>query len=99
MHGEERELIGSSSAMAAVRDYVQKVAQSDASVLISGPTGTGKELVAAAIHQASRRQSSPFISVNCAAIPDALLESELFGYERGAFTGAEQLYPGKLRLA
>lgn len=85
--------------MAAVRDYVGKVAQSDASVLISGPTGTGKELVAEAIHQASHRQSAPFISINCAAIPDSLLESELFGYERGAFTGAEAPYPGKLPLA
>lgn len=85
--------------MVALRRYVQKVAQSDASVLISGPTGTGKELAAAAIHRVSRRRSAPFISVNCAAIPDTLLESELFGYERGAFTGAEERYPGKLRLA
>jgi two-component system response regulator AtoC len=85
--------------MATVRGYVQKVAQSDASVLISGPTGTGKELVAESIHRASPRHSAPFISVNCAAIPDSLLESELFGYERGAFTGAEEAYPGKLRLA
>lgn len=85
--------------MAAVRHYVQKVAQSDASVLISGATGTGKELVADSIHRASRRRWAPFISVNCAAIPDSLLESELFGYERGAFTGAEERYPGKLRLA
>jgi transcriptional regulator with PAS, ATPase and Fis domain len=95
----QNELIGSSSAMAAVRDYVRKVAQSDASVLISGPTGTGKELVAESIHRASNRRSAPFISINCAAIPDSLLESELFGYERGAFTGAEEPYPGKLRLA
>jgi transcriptional regulator with PAS, ATPase and Fis domain len=98
-HGEESGLIGSSSAIAAVRDYVRKVAQSDASVLISGATGTGKEVVADAIHRASHRRSAPFISVNCAAIPDSLLESELFGYERGAFTGAEEQYPGKLRLA
>jgi two-component system response regulator HydG len=85
--------------MVAVRGYVNKVAQSDASVLISGPTGTGKELVANAIHFASHRRGAPFISVNCAASPDTLLESELFGYERGAFTGAEEPYPGKLRLA
>ena len=85
--------------MAAVRDYVRKVAQSDASVLISGPTGTGKDLIADTIHRASPRRSAPFVSVNCAAIPDALLESELFGYERGAFTGADEPYPGKLRLA
>lgn len=95
----EHELIGSSPAIAALREYVLKVAQSDASVLISGPTGTGKELVAASIHRASRRHSAPFVSVNCAAIPDSLLESELFGFERGAFTGAEEAYPGKLRLA
>lgn len=85
--------------MTAVRGYVQKLAKSDASVLISGPTGTGKELVADSIHRASSRRSAPFISVNCAAIPDSLLESELFGYERGAFTGAAESYPGKLRLA
>jgi transcriptional regulator with PAS, ATPase and Fis domain len=95
----QNELMGSSSAMAAVRNYVRKVSQSDASVLISGPTGTGKELVADSIHRASHRRSAPFISINCAAIPDSLLESELFGYERGAFTGAEEPYPGKLRLA
>lgn len=98
-HAEEHELIGSSSAMAAIRDYVHKVAQSNTSVLISGATGTGKELVASSIHRASHRCSGPFISVNCAAIPDSLLESELFGYERGAFTGAGEQYPGKLRLA
>jgi len=85
--------------MAAVRAYVVKVAQSDAGVLISGATGTGKELVAEAIHRASARCNGPFLSVNCAAIPDSLLESELFGYERGAFTGAEEPYPGKLRIA
>src|SRR5580765_4043714 len=96
-HPEPFGLIGSSCAMATVRGYVQKVAQSDASVLISGPTGTGKELVAESIHRASPRHAAPFISVNCAAIPDSLLESELFGYERGAFTGANEAYPGKLR--
>jgi transcriptional regulator with PAS, ATPase and Fis domain len=85
--------------MVALRGYVQKVANSDSTVLICGATGTGKELVAEAIHRASRRRSAPFISVNCAAIPDSLLESELFGYEPGAFTGANERYPGKLRLA
>lgn len=98
-HGGQSGLIGSSHALAAVRSYVQKLAQSDVSVLISGPTGSGKELVADSIHRASHRRRAPLISVNCAAIPDSLLESELFGYERGAFTGAEEHYPGKLRLA
>lgn len=92
-------LVGSSSIMKGIREYVRKVAQSDASVLISGPTGTGKELVAESIHRASNRRSGPFVSINCAAIPDSLLESELFGYQRGAFSGAEENYPGKLRLA
>jgi transcriptional regulator with PAS, ATPase and Fis domain len=98
-HVQETPLIGASAAMSAVRNYVAKVALSDANVLISGPAGTGKELVANSIHQASQRRSAPFVSVNCAAIPDSLLESELFGYERGAFTGAEENYSGKLRLA
>src|SRR5712675_1484562 len=99
MHVGENELIGASCAMEGVRDYVRKLARSDVSVLISGATGTGKELVAAAIHRASNRRTAPFIAVNCAAIPDSLLESELFGYERGAFTGATERYPGKMRLA
>jgi transcriptional regulator with PAS, ATPase and Fis domain len=85
--------------MVALRAYVDKVAQSEANVLICGPTGTGKELVAESIHRASRRRSAPLVPVNCAAIPDSLLESELFGYEPGAFTGASGRYPGKLRLA
>lgn len=97
--GGERELVGSSPAIAALRRYVHKVAQIDANVLICGETGTGKELVAHSIHRASRRHAAPFVSVNCAAIPDSLLESELFGYEPGAFTGAGERYPGKLRLA
>jgi transcriptional regulator with PAS, ATPase and Fis domain len=94
-----RVLIGSSPAMATLRRYVQKVGACDANVLITGATGTGKELDAEAIHRASRRAARPFVIVNCAAIPDALMESELFGYERGAFTGAANSYLGKLRLA
>jgi DNA-binding NtrC family response regulator len=85
--------------MAALRTYVQKVAESDANVLITGATGTGKELVAESIHRASRRRSAPFVPVNSASIPDSLIESELFGYERGAFTGATESYLGKMRLA
>ncbi len=81
------------------RDYICKVARIDANVLISGETGTGKERVAECIHNASPRRNHPFVCVNCAAIPESLLESELFGFERGAFTGAQEPYPGKLRLA
>ena len=98
-HAAGAPLVGSSTAMAAVRNYLGLLARSEVNVLISGPTGTGKELVANSIHHSSRRHSAPFLSVNCAAIPDSLLESELFGYERGAFTGADESYPGKLRLA
>jgi DNA-binding NtrC family response regulator len=85
--------------MRAVRDNVAKVAASDANVLITGESGTGKELAAELIHRNSRRRAKPFVSINCAAIPDALLESELFGYERGAFTGAQTSRDGKLQLA
>ena len=82
------EIIGSSTAMKRVLGQVEVVAPTDATVLILGETGTGKELIAHAIHKISPRRSLPFISLNCAAIPTGLLESELFGYERGAFTGA-----------
>jgi DNA-binding NtrC family response regulator len=92
-------LIGDSQRMRQVRDYIDQVAKTDTNVLISGATGTGKELVAQLIHQRSRRTAKPLISMNCAAIPDALLESELFGYERGAFTGATTRTEGKLRQA
>ena len=92
-------LVGSSSAMMDLRAYIRKVARSDAVVLITGETGTGKERVAESIHRESPRHNRPFICVNCAAIPDTLLESELFGYERGAFTGAQSSYSGKVRAA
>ena len=82
-----------------LRAYIPKVARSEANVLISGDTGTGKERVAQSIHQESPRHNHPFVCVNCAAIPDSLVESELFGFERGAFTGAQHGYLGKLRLA
>lgn len=85
--------------MINLREYIPKVARSEANVLITGETGTGKERVAESIHQESPRRNQPFVCVNCAAIPDSLIESELFGYERGAFTGAQEGYPGKLRLA
>jgi transcriptional regulator with PAS, ATPase and Fis domain len=92
-------LVGSSTSMAELRAYIRKVARSDAVVLISGETGTGKERVAESIHAESGRRNRPFVCVNCAAIPDSLFESELFGYDRGAFTGAQSAYPGKLRSA
>jgi transcriptional regulator with PAS, ATPase and Fis domain len=92
-------LVGSSPVMEQLRAYIGKVARSEASVLITGETGTGKECVANAIHDSSVRAGGPLVCINCAALPDALIESELFGYERGAFTGAQQAYPGKVRLA
>lgn len=82
-------IIGQSRAMQELFDLIPQVAQSDASVLLVGETGTGKELVAKAIHAKSKRSSRPFIAINCGAIPDSLLESELFGHQKGAFTGAD----------
>ncbi len=93
------ELIGSSESMKAVLRLIDKVAPRDASVLITGENGTGKELVARAIHQGSPRKDKPFVAVNCGAIPSNLVESELFGYEKGAFTGAQQTTEGKFDLA
>jgi DNA-binding NtrC family response regulator len=92
-------MIGKSGAMQKVYQLVEKVAHSDASVLVRGESGTGKELVAQAIHQLSKRDSEPFVAVNCGALPESLLESELFGHERGAFTGAEKQRPGRFELA
>jgi two-component system, NtrC family, response regulator AtoC len=93
------EIIGRTSAIKEVLRTVQKVASTDSSVLISGETGVGKELVARALHLASLRRERPFVKVNCAAIPDPLLESDLFGHEKGAFTGAISTKPGRFELA
>jgi PAS domain S-box-containing protein len=93
------EIVGSSAALRRVQRLIEVVAPTDANVLILGETGTGKELVARAIHSLSPRKSLPFITLNCAAIPTGLLESELFGYERGAFTGALQQKIGRFEMA
>ena len=94
-----RGLIGQHPAMREVFKLIGKVAPTEASVLIVGESGTGKELIAQAIHRHSRRASGPIIAVNCAAIPSNLIESELFGYERGAFTGATASKPGRIEQA
>jgi PAS domain S-box-containing protein len=93
------EIVGTSPPLQTVLSRISKVAPTDSSVLITGETGTGKELVARAIHKRSRRSSRPFVSVNCAAIPRDLIASELFGHEKGAFTGAAQRRLGRFELA
>jgi DNA-binding NtrC family response regulator len=93
------EIIGSSQALTILREEIARVAPTEARVLITGENGTGKELVAKALHAGSRRSRRPFIKVNCAAIPSDLLESELFGHEKGAFTGAVSSRRGKFELA
>jgi two-component system response regulator AtoC len=92
-------LFGLSPQMVEVRDMIERVADTDVTVLVRGESGTGKELVARAVHAASLRRDRPFVKVNCAALPGELLESELFGYERGAFTGAATAKPGKFEVA
>ncbi len=93
------ELIGESPPMQRIYSLIEQAGPSSATILITGESGTGKELAARAIHRASPRHNKPFVSVNCAAIPEGLMESELFGHERGAFTGAEQRRKGKFEMA
>ena len=97
--GEAEHIIGSSAAINHVRELIDKVALSDARVLITGENGTGKELVARWLHEKSSRSGAPFVEVNCAAIPSELIESELFGHERGAFTSAIKQRKGKFEQA
>ncbi|MBE9581641.1 MAG: sigma-54-dependent Fis family transcriptional regulator [Proteobacteria bacterium] len=92
-------LAGKSSSILKVKELIRQVANSDLNVIICGESGVGKELVAQALHLCSNRKGKPFVKVNCAAIPGELLESELFGYERGAFTGADRTKVGKFELA
>ncbi|MBP7778340.1 MAG: sigma-54-dependent Fis family transcriptional regulator [Acidobacteria bacterium] len=94
-----REMIGRDEKMLAIFEWIRTAAKSDISVLILGPTGAGKEVVARMIHELSRRGQEKFQAVNCAALPDTLFESEIFGYEKGAFTGAHDRKPGRLELA
>jgi len=96
---QPRELIGQSAAMRRVIESIETVGPTDATVLITGESGTGKELVARALHQASRRRYHPLVAIHCGALTETLLESELFGHERGAFTGAQQRRKGKFEVA
>ncbi|HEU4404851.1 MAG TPA: sigma-54 dependent transcriptional regulator [Polyangiaceae bacterium] len=97
--GAARELVGEGEAMREVRALVDRAARSTATVLVLGESGTGKGLVAQAIHEQSARRGKPFVRLHCGALPDGLLESELFGYEKGAFTGAVGRKPGRVELA
>ena len=94
-----RGMLSKTPEMHRVFEIIRMVSATDVTVLVEGETGTGKELVATAVHHQSTRQKGPFITINCAGVPETLLESELFGHERGAFTGADQARPGKIELA
>ncbi len=96
---ESRDVVGASDALRAVLELAHRVAASDATVLVLGESGTGKEVVAREIHRASPRARQPFVAVNCSAIPETLLESELFGHEKGSFTGAVRQRKGRFELA
>lgn len=98
-NGASLPLLGEAPCFGELRRLITKAGRATATVLIRGETGTGKELVARAIHDSSERRDGPFVTLNCAALPDTLLESELFGYEKGAFTGAAQQKPGRVELA
>jgi transcriptional regulator with PAS, ATPase and Fis domain len=95
----QEQLIGTSATMGELREEIERVGRSDAKVLITGESGVGKELVARALHRQSARAQRPLVAVNCAGIPETLLESELFGHEKGSFTGAYREKPGKLEMA
>jgi DNA-binding NtrC family response regulator len=99
MHSSGHALVGESAALARLRERIAQVAPTDSTVLIQGETGTGKELVARAIHESSGRRERPLVRINCAALPRELVESELFGHEKGAFTGALQQRRGRFELA
>src|SRR5688500_17759619 len=99
MRVEQEQLLGSSAAARQLRVAIAAAARSDAKVLITGESGVGKELVARDIHARSTRSGHPLLTVNCAGVPDSLLESELFGYVRGSFTGAYKDKPGLFELA
>ena len=92
-------IIGTSRPMQEIKTYLKKIADTDSTVLITGETGTGKELAAEFIHQSSARKHHPFVSINSTALPETLVESELFGYEKGAFTGAREATPGKFEMS
>ena len=94
-----KSFFSNSSKMNKIKTIIDEIAKTDITVLIKGESGTGKELLAQAIHLNSHRKDKPFVKVNCAAIPKGLLESELFGFEKGAFTGAHFKKPGKFELA